>query len=163
MLNFGSWLSFVPLSDAVALAGFIIALVGLGMNTVQVRLLVRQLRLDAVLRIAESSRGFTVVSIERPELWDSLQHLGPTAGPENLRRNRFIQLWLNHAVVVWKCWRAGMLEVGDWEACRRDMESILAFPAVREEWLRVRDFYPRGFQQELSDVVGGTPTVANGS
>ncbi len=58
---------------SVALAGFFIALVGLGMNTFQVQMLVRQLRLDAMLRVAESSRRFATVGIERPELWASIQ------------------------------------------------------------------------------------------
>lgn len=163
MAGFLSRLSSLSLSELVALAGFATALVGLGMNTFQVRLLVRQLRLDAMLRIAESSRGFTTVSIKHPELWEAMTTGQPKPGPEDLRRDRFIQLWLNHAVVVWKCWRSGMLESGDWEACRRDMESILAMPAVREEWIRVREFYPRAFQQELASVEFESRSAASGS
>lgn len=163
MVGFIYWLSSLSLTEAVALAGFATALAGLGMNTFQVRLLVRQLRLDAMLRIAESSRGFTTVSIRHPELWEAMTTGQHQPGAEDLRRDRFIQLWLNHAVVVWKCWRTGMLESGDWEACRRDMATILAMPAVREEWQRVREFYPGAFQKELASVNDGPDSAVNGS
>jgi hypothetical protein len=150
-----SWAGSMNMSDGVALAGFFIALVGLGMNTFQVQMLVRQLRLDAMLRVAESSRRFATVGIERPELWASIQSKESHGGPEEVVRNRFIQVWLNHVVIVWKCRRSGMIEASDWEACCRDIESILSFPAVREEWLRVRGFYPRKFQEELGRLCFG--------
>jgi hypothetical protein len=146
-----------------AFAGFVFALAGLAMNTFQIRLLVRQIRLDALIRIADSSRRFAAIAIERPELWEAMQIAEPRSGHEGFRRDRFIQLWLNHVVVVWKCWRSGMLDVDDWEACCRDIESILALPAVQEEWLRVRDYYPRAFQQELGRVSNGAVTAAHGT
>ncbi len=154
-------LTHSSLSDLAAFAGFVVALVGLAMNTFQVRLLVRQIRLDALIRIADSSRRFAAIAIERPELWESMQIAEPRSGHEGFRRDRFIQLWLNHVVVVWKCWRSGMLDSGDWEACCRDIESILVLPAVREEWLRVRDFYPREFQREVSRVSQGVVSAAS--
>ncbi len=153
----------LSLSDLAAFAGFIVALAGLAMNTFQIRLLVRQIRLDALIRIADSSRRFAAIAIERPELWESMQIAEPRSGHEGFQRDRFIQLWLNHVVVVWKCWRSGMLDSGDWEACCRDIDSILSLPAVREEWLRVRDFYPRAFQQELANLSRGIVTAASGS
>jgi len=156
------WTSSITLSDAVACAGFVAALAGLGMNAFQVWMLVRQLRLDAIIRITESSRRFAAIAIERPELWESMQVAEPRSGHEGFRRDRFIQLWLNHVVVVWKCWRSGMLDAGDWEACCRDIQSILVLPAVQEEWLRVRDFYPREFQRELARVGNGVVTAAGG-
>jgi hypothetical protein len=156
------WLSPTSLTDILALLGFLVALVGLGTNTFQVRILVRQIRLDALIRIADSSRRFAAIAIERPELWEAMQIAEPRSGHEGFRRDRFIQLWLNHVVVVWKCWRSGMLDTGDWEACCRDIESILSLPAVREEWLRVRDYYPRAFQQELARVSNGAVTAAVG-
>jgi hypothetical protein len=89
-----------------------------------------------------------------------MQIAEPCSGHEGFRRDRFIQLWLNHVVVVWKCRRNGMLDADDWDACCRDIESILALPAVREEWLRVRDYYPKAFQQELARVSNGAVTAA---
>jgi hypothetical protein len=157
------WPSPLSLTDIVAVFGFLVALVGLGTNTFQVRLLVRQIRLDSLIRIADSSRRFAAIAIERPELWEAMQIAEPRSGHEGFRRDRFIQLWLNHVVVVWKCWRSGMLDAGDWEACCRDIEAILSLPAVQEEWLRVRDYYPRAFQQELARVSNGTVTAAVGS
>ena len=154
------WSSHLSLPDLVAVFGFVVALVGLGMNTFQVRLLVRQIRLDALVRIADSSRRFASIAIERPELWEAMQIAEPCSGHEGFRRDRFIQLWLNHVVVVWKCRRNGMLDADDWGACCRDIESILALPAVREEWLRVRDYYPKAFQQELARVSNGAVTAA---
>ena len=157
------WPLPISLSDAIGCAGFLLALIGLGMNTFQVRLLVRQNRLDALVRIADSSRRFAVIAIERPDLWDSLLMAEPRSGHEGFQRDRFIQLWLNHVVVVWKCWRSRMLGLDDWEACCRDIEVLLALPAVQEEWLRVRDFYPRAFQRELSKVSKGRVKPATGS
>ncbi len=96
------WPYPISLTDIVAVFGFLVALVGLGTNTFQVRLLVRQIRLDALIRIADSSRRFAAIAIERPELWEAMQIAEPRSGHEGFRRDRFIQLWLNHVVVVWK-------------------------------------------------------------
>jgi hypothetical protein len=162
MVSWFSWNGSVSLSDGVALAGFIIALIGLGMNTFQVQMLVRQLRLDAMLRVAESSRRFATVGIERPELWESVRSKDSKGGPEEILRSRFIQLWLNHVVIVWKCWRSGMLDASDWDACCRDIESLLSLPAVREEWFRVRVFYPRSFQEEVGRLCFGVGEAVGG-
>jgi hypothetical protein len=155
------WTFPLSLPDLGAIAGLVVALFGLGTNTFQLRVLVRQIRLDALIRIADSSRRFAVIAIERPELWEAMQIAEPRSGHEGFRRDRFIQLWLNHVVVVWKCWRSGMLDADDWEACCRDIEAVLALPAVREEWLRVRDYYPRPFQQDLADLSRGALTPAS--
>ena len=150
MVNWLSWTGSMTLSDGVALAGFLTALIGLGINAFQVRLLIRQLRLDAMLRVAESSRRFATVGIDRPELWDLVGSKESKSGPELVLRCRFIQLWLNHVVVVWKCWRTGMMDSSDWETCCRDIESILSLPAVRVEWFRVQGFYPLRFQADMA-------------
>ena len=150
MVSWLSWAGSMTLSDGVALAGFLIALIGLGINAFQVRLLIRQLRLDAMLRVAESSRRFASVGIERPELWEAVGSKESKSGSDLVLRCRFIQLWLNHVVIVWKCWRTGMMDSSDWETCCRDIESILSLPAVREEWFRVQGFYPLRFQEDMA-------------
>ena len=88
------WSSHLSLPDLMAVFGFLVALVGLGMNTFQVRLLVRQIRLDALVRIADSSRRFPsiVIAIERPELWEAMQIAEPRSGHDGFRRDRFIGL-----------------------------------------------------------------------
>lgn len=156
-----SWLGALTLGDAVACAGFMTAMAGLALNTFQIRLVVRQLRLDAIIRITDSSRCMAAVGIEHPDLWGAIQVSEPSSLHDAFRRDRFIQLWLNHVLMVWKCWQHGMLEAGEWEACCRDIGSLAALPAVQEEWLRVRDFYPRGFQRELARVSNGAVTAAD--
>ena len=150
MVNWLSWTGSMTLSDGVALAGFLTALIGLGINAYQVRLLIRQLRLDAMLRLAESSRRFATVGIDRPELWKLVGSKESKSGPELVLRCRFIQLWLNHVVVVWKCWRSGMMDSSDWETCCRDIELILSLPAVRGEGFRVQGVYPPRFQTDMA-------------
>ena len=150
------------LTDMLAVFGFLVALVGLAMNTFQVRMLVHQLRLDASIRLTDSNRRIVSVAIERPELWESMQVAEPTSRHEAFRRDRLIQLWLNHTLMVWKCQQHGMLEAGDWDACCRDTRAFMELPAVQEEWLRVRDFYPREFQREISRVSNGAVTPATG-
>jgi hypothetical protein len=156
------WPSPVSLTDIVAVLGFLVALVGLGMNTFQVRMLVRQLRLDASIRLTDSNRRVVSVAIERPELWEAIQIAEPRSSHDGFRRDRLIQLWLNHTLMVWKCHQNGMLEADDWEACCRDTRAFMELPAVREEWLRVRDFYPREFQREVARVSNGAVTAAVG-
>ena len=53
-----------------------------------------------------------------------------------------------------------MLDAEDSEACCQCIESILALPAVQEEWLRVGDYSPKAFQQELARVRNRTVTAA---
>ena len=45
-----------------------------------------------------------------------------------------------------------MLDADDSEACYQCIESILALPAVQEELLRVSDYSPKAFQQDLARV-----------
>jgi len=45
-----------------------------------------------------------------------------------------------------------MLDADDSEACCQYIKSILALPAVQEEWLRVGDYSPKAFQQDLARV-----------
>ncbi len=91
----------LSLTDLVAVFGFLVALVGLAMNTFQVRMLVRQLRLDASIRLTDSNRRVVSVAIERPELWESMHEAEPPSRHEAFRRDRLIQLWLNHSLMVW--------------------------------------------------------------
>lgn len=84
------------LTDMLAVFGFLVALVGLAMNTFQVRMLVRQLRLDASIRLTDSNRRVVSVTIDRPEPWESMQVAEPTSRHEAFRRDRLIQLWLSH-------------------------------------------------------------------
>ena len=67
------WTFPLSLPDLGAIAGLVVALFGLGTNTFQLRVLVRQIRLDALIRIADSSRRFAVIAIERAELWEAMQ------------------------------------------------------------------------------------------
>ena len=55
-------------------------------------------------------------------------------------------------MVVWKCRQSGMLDTDDSEACCQYIMSILALPAVQEEWLRVADYSPKAFQEDLARV-----------
>jgi hypothetical protein len=100
------------------------------------------------------STGFgttlTTVGIDRPELWEAVGSKESKSGSDLVLRCRFIQLWLNHVVIVWKCWRTGMMDSSDWETCCRDIESILSLPAVRDEWFRVQGFYPLRFQEDMA-------------
>ena len=63
-------------------------------------------------------------------------------------------------MVAWKCRRSGVLDADDSEECCQCIESILALPAVQEEWLRVGDYSPKAFQQELARVRNRTVTAA---
>jgi predicted TPR repeat methyltransferase len=45
-----------------------------------------------------------------------------------------------------------MLDADDSEACCQYINSILALPAVQEEWRRVGDYSRKAFQQELARV-----------
>lgn len=40
------------------------------------------------------------------------------------------------------------------------IKSILALPAVQEEWLRVGDYSPKAFQLDLARVRNGAVTAA---
>ena len=55
-------------------------------------------------------------------------------------------------MVVWKCRQSGMLDADDSEACCQYIKSILALPGVQEAWLRVSDYFPKAFQQDLARV-----------
>lgn len=143
-------------ADAVAwvnVGGLLVAAVGISLTLLQLRLLRRQLMLDALVRIMDSNRAIVALGFEHPGVWSSL-HSGATVLAEEAQlRRRYLQLWTNHMQMIWGAWRLGLVSRREWEAYRRDMADFLRVPAWQEHWAQVSDYYPRGFRRLVAALV----------
>ena len=149
-------IEWVRAADAVAwvnVGGLLVAAVGISLTLLQLRLLRRQLMLDALVRIMDSNRAIVALGFEHPGVWSSL-HSGATVLAEEAQlRRRYLQLWTNHMQMIWGAWRLGLVSRREWEAYRRDMSDFLRVPAWQEHWAQVAEFYPRGFRRLVAALV----------
>lgn len=150
--------------DALAwvnMGGLLVAAVGISLTLLQLRLVRRQLALDALIRIMDSNRAIVALGFEHPDVWTSLESDSAIPAKEAQLRRRYLQLWTNHMQIIWGVWQLGLMSGREWEAYRRDMADFLRVPAWREHWKQVEEYYPRGFRRlvqsltRLGNVGGG--------
>lgn len=131
-----------------------LAAIGILLTLAELRLLRRQLRLDALIKITDSNREILALGFAHPELWSSLEVVGGTdersdpAAPQ-----RYLQLWTNHLYLIWGARRQGMVSDGEWEAYLCDMAGLLRLTPFRKHWLRAARFYPRRFRRTLDELL----------
>lgn len=147
-------------SELASLGGLVVALGSILLTLLQVRLLRRQLKLDALIKIMDSNREIVSLGFEHPVLWSAVDENSATvlAGEAQIHR-RYLQLWINHVQVVWEARRLGLVSRREWEAYRLDILELLRVQALREHWDKVAQFYPAGFQRLVAKLI---PLVTKG-
>ncbi|MBI5385580.1 MAG: hypothetical protein HZA90_12950 [Verrucomicrobia bacterium] len=141
------WLRAVDVLAWVNVGGLLVAGVGISLTLLQLRLLRRQLKLDALIRIMDSNRAIVTLEFEHPAVWSALQSSAALLAEEVQVRRRYLQLWTNHMQMIWAAWNLGLVSGREWEAYRRDMADFLRIPAWQEHWAKVGQFYPKGFRR----------------
>ncbi|HOW64847.1 MAG TPA: hypothetical protein P5186_18265 [Candidatus Paceibacterota bacterium] len=156
----GEGLRQMGATELASLGGLAAAVGGILLALLQVRLLRRQLKLDALIKIMDSNREIVAMGFEYPVLWSALDDETATVFAEEARaRRRYLQLWINHVQVIWEAWRLGLVAGAEWEAYRSDITELLRVPALREHWEKAARFYPRGFQRLVARL---SPPVSRG-
>ena len=146
----------VGISGVASMGGLLVALGGILLALLQLRLLRRQLKLDALIKIMDSNREIVALGFEYPALWSALEDNTATVFAEEAQaRRRYLQLWINHMQVMWGAWRLGLISGREWEAYRSDIAEFLRVEALREHWTRVARFYPKGFQRLVAKLSPG--------
>jgi hypothetical protein len=144
---FLAWLRAADVLAWVNVGGLLVAAVGISLTLLQLRLLRRQLKLDALIRIMDSNRAIVTLGFEHPAVWAALQSNAALLAEEVQVRRRYLQLWTNHMQIIWGAWSLGLISGREWEAYRRDMADFLRVPAWQEHWAAVVEFYPKGFRR----------------
>lgn len=149
----GEWLKTIGAAELASLAGLGVALVGICLTFLQLFLLRRQLKLDALIRIMDSNRQIVALGFEHPVVWAALEgKCGALLAEEILAHRRYLQLWMNHMQIMWAAWHLGLVSGCEWEAYRLDMTEFLRIKALQEHWARVAPFYPAGFRRLIADL-----------
>ena len=147
------WLRSVRLVDVANVGGLFAALAGICFTLLQLLMLRRQLKLDALIRIMDSNRAIVTLGFEHPAVWAAMGEETPTVfGDEAVLHRRYRQLWMNHMQIMWSAWRLGLVSGFEWEAYRQDMADFLRSRSLREHWQAVSRFYPRGFRRLVADL-----------
>ncbi len=149
-----TWLSTVNSSTMIAVLALVVSLIVMFFNSRQLSLLVRQLRLDSLIKISDCNRQLVSLGFAKPELWKALNEStdlldGKTAED----RRRYLQLWFNHMHVIWKAHRLGLLDRDEWNACRVDLIDSLRIRYLRTHWSEVKEYYPKAFQCFVDDRI----------
>ena len=136
---------------ALALA---VSLIVMFFNARQLSLLMRQLRLDSLIKISDGNREIISLGFEKPELWKILYDSTEIPDAKNAEeRKRYLQLWFNHMHVIWKAHELGLLDRHEWTACSIDIEDFLSIRSLRVHWQEVRSFYPEPFQKFMDNTI----------
>ncbi len=147
------WVKTLGAAEIASAAGLGVALVGIVLTFLQVFLLRRQLKLDALIRIMDSNRQIVALGFKHPLVWAALEgKCGALLAEEMLAHRRYLQLWMNHMQIMWAAWQLGLVSGCEWEAYRLDMTDFLRAKALREHWARVAPFYPLGFRRLIAEL-----------
>jgi hypothetical protein len=160
------WLRAVGAVDLANVGGLFAALAGIGFTLLQLRMLRRQLKLDALIRIMDSNRSIVALGFDYPAVWAAMGEESATVfGEEAVLHRRYRQLWMNHMLIMWSAWRLGLVSGFEWEAYRQDMADFLRSRSLREHWRTVSRFYPRGFRRLIAELSrpGGDSEATSGN
>jgi hypothetical protein len=149
------------LAELANLAGLLVALAGIGFTAVQLVLLRRQLRLDALIQIMDSNREIVGLGIEHSAVWSAIDE--PAASGVDARtRRHYLQLWVNHMLIMWMAWRLGLVSGVEWEAYGADMADFLRSPSLQAHWAAVSRFYPASFRGVITALLPGPSGASPG-
>ena len=138
----------------VASLALVVSLIVMFFTARQVSLLVRQLRLDSLIKISDANREIISLGFDKPELWKTLYDSTDIADAKSAEeRKRYLQLWFNHMHVIWKARNLGLLDRHEWSACKADMSDFLQIRSLKTHWEEVRNCYPKPFQKFLDSCL----------
>ena len=102
------WLRAVGAVGVANVGGLFAALAGICFTLLQLRMLRRQLKLNALIRIMDSNRAIVALGFEHPAVWAAMGEETPTVfGDEAVLHRRYRQLWMNHMQIMWSARRLG--------------------------------------------------------
>lgn len=145
------------------LLAVVIATVGIMLTLVQLKLLRRQLKLDALMKVMDSNRQIVSLGFSNKKLWESFYVQADLLNKdEQESRKRYFQLWLNHMQIMWKSHQSGLFTRAEWTAYQADMGDFLKLPALREHWREAAIFYPQDFRKHINSLISSnSPAEVN--
>jgi hypothetical protein len=147
------WLRATGIAELANAAGLFAALAGIGLTLLQLLLLRRQLKLDALIKVMDSNREIVALGFEHPAVWSVMEDDPATVlASEATAHRRYLQLWVNHMQVMWMAWKLGLVSGREWAAYRLDMAEFLRGQSLQEHWAKVSRFYPEGFRRLVSEL-----------
>jgi len=151
------WVRTVDVAQWASGGGLFVALGGIALTLVQLRLFRRQLKLDALIKIMDSNREIVTLGFASPTVWSLIEGESTTiTAQEALARRRYLQLWTNHMQIMWAAWQLGLVSGREWHAYRQDLVEFLRTPVLQQHWASVARFYPKGFQCLVAQLSGTT-------
>jgi hypothetical protein len=152
---FLAWVEGGGMGDITAASGLLAAVGGILLTLGQMRLVHRQLKLDALIRIMDSNRAIIALGFENPGLWGAMEGKPQTAPAEgSLAQRRYLQLWTNHMQVMWAAQELGLVSDPEWQAYCEDFSEFLRGEALQRHWGHVARFYPEGFRSLVDRLLG---------
>jgi hypothetical protein len=147
------WLRAAGAVELASVGGLFVALAGISITLLQLVMLRRQLKLDALIRIMDSNRAILALGFDYPVVWAAMEEpAGTVLADEAMAHRRYRQLWMNHMQIMWTAWRLGLVSGFEWEAFRQDMADFMRARTLREHWTRVSRCYPRGFRRLVAEL-----------
>ncbi len=133
----------------------VISGIALFVSLSQMRLLRRQLHLDALIKIVDSNRQLLELGFEKPALWEffvtDVARVTDKSAQEE--RRRYFQLWMNHIHLIWKAHKLGLYDRSEWRCTRADMLDFFKLDHFTRHWEEVTQYYPAAFCREMKRLA----------
>lgn len=143
------------LSPYIIVVPVIISCVAIILTLIQIMLLRRQLRLDALIKVVQSNRELLAMGFDKPSLWEFFKQDWETVTDKSSQeqRRRYFQLWLNHMHIIWKAHKLGLYDRNEWRATRDDMIDFFRLEPFQQHWEEVQRYYPKPFRREVRRLL----------
>ncbi len=116
----------------------------------QLRVLSRQLRYEAVIRIYEINRALIAAGLKDPDL---LKVLDGRAIRDKTKQRRFLQQCFNQIDLTYLGWKNRFLTQESWEGLERDIQDFSSLETSRQYWRQNSGYYSREFQAFLNRCI----------
>ncbi len=136
----------ICLTSCVLLAG----LANLRLSRLQLKELRRQRTLDLNAKINDVNRDLLSKALDDVDLESCLQGKF-IENPE--KQARYIQMWLNQALLMWIGRDSGLIQDDSWYSLERDIRRFVNLEPVKEHWQKVAPFYPPKFANFVNGLA----------
>ena len=128
----------------------LIAFLGLVFVAFQMRDATKQRRVESVQRLIDANRELLSLGFSHPKLFEILNDTG-NADPQ--WEQRYLQLWLNHLLMVHTMLNYRGFDADFREGLERDIADSFAQGNMRRHWSRVGPFYSASFQKRVNTII----------
>lgn len=115
----------------------------------QLRTQRRQVLLDNYARLIEINRELIAMGFDDLSLFSILEGV---EGDE-VKKNRYLQLWFNQIDLIFAAHRHGALDHDGWQSLKSDIEDFFSVSLVQQRWKMVSKYYRADLRKFVDEIM----------